>query len=218
MKKTRYISVAGIIASGKTTAARILSEQLNFELIVENFAENVFLPKFYADMKRWAFHSQVFFLTEKVKQMITLKTLLEELSDPRLRKDDRKRGVVQDSPIEQDVFSYAQAQRILHNMDVAQWELYLSIYELQKDFLPKPDLVVYLEVSTENALMRIMTRGRKYEQEVTADYLDVLQRLNKEWLQKITVPVLRVDTNVLNIVSKKADEEELVEMVKERLT
>lgn len=208
MRKPLYISVAGIIAGGKTTAAKFLADRLELELIIENFAENTFLPKFYTDMKRWAFHSQTFFLTEKIKQMVTLTDLLTQ---------KKIRGIIQDSPIQQDVYAYGKAQLALKNMTNDEWKLYSQIYELFQNHLPKPDLIVYLEASTENVLMRIMTRGRKFEQDITAEYIDTLQRLNQAWIEKTDIPVVRIDTNVLNIVRKKEDQERLVGMVRKQL-
>lgn len=77
MKEQReYITVMGTLGSGKTTAARLLARELNFKLLEENVEENAFLPRFYKDMSRWAFHSQVFFLMEKIRQMLEAKSLL----------------------------------------------------------------------------------------------------------------------------------------------
>ena len=102
----------GTMASGKTTVAKLLAKELKYKLIEENFGENKFLPRFYKDMKRWAFHSQTFFLMEKVTQMIETGKLLA------------KKNVIQDTPIQQDAFSYAKAQNVLGNIDDAEWKLY----------------------------------------------------------------------------------------------
>jgi len=107
MKKHLYISIMGTMGSGKTTAARLIADRLSFLLLEENFGENAFLPRFYKDMNKWAFHSQTFFLMEKITQTLETPKLLEKTS------------VVQDTPIEQDVFSYAKAQHVLGHMDDA---------------------------------------------------------------------------------------------------
>src|SRR3990167_8714570 len=116
MSKRLYLSVMGTMGSGKTTVARLIAKELTFHLIEENFGENAFLPRFYHDMKRWAFHSQTFFLMEKITQMLETPKLLQKYS------------VVQDTPIQQDAFSYAKAQHVLGNIDDAEWRLYQKIY------------------------------------------------------------------------------------------
>src|SRR3989344_2668829 len=111
-----YLSIMGTIGSGKTTVAGLLAKELKFHLIEENFGENAFLSRFYTDMKRWAFHSQTFFLMEKISQMLETPKLFE------------KHSIIQDTPIQQDAFSYAKAQHVLGNMDDAEWRLYQKNY------------------------------------------------------------------------------------------
>src|SRR5512137_1028287 len=124
-----YISVMGTMGSGKTTAAKLLAKHLKFKLLEENFGENAFLPRFYQDMKRWAFHSQTFFLMEKITQMLETKNILE------------KSAVIQDTPIQQDAFSYAKAQHVLGAIDDAEWRLYMKIYKSFEPLFPVPDLI-----------------------------------------------------------------------------
>src|SRR5438876_5706677 len=135
MKKHLYISVMGTMGSGKTTATKLLAKELRFHLLEENFGDNAFLPRFYGDMKRWAFHSQTFYLTEKINQMLETTTLLTKYS------------VVQDTPITQDAFSYAKAQHVLGNIDDAEWHLYQKIYKSFEPYFPKPDFIIYLHAS-----------------------------------------------------------------------
>ncbi len=202
MQKT-YISVAGTMGSGKTTVAKLLARELKFQLLEENFGENAFLPRFYQDMKRWAFHSQTFFLMEKITQMLETPKLLEGHS------------VVQDTPIEQDAFSYAKALHVLGHIDDAEWRLYLKIYSSFDPYFPKPDLIVYLETSVPVLSDRIEKRGRGYEQKIPASYLELLDMLNHKWLtENSTIPVLTIQTDGLNVVRSKKAQEELVEKVR----
>jgi deoxyadenosine/deoxycytidine kinase len=187
--ENRYISLMGTMGSGKTTAAELLAQSLGYELTAENFAENVFLPRFYEDPPRWAFHSQTFFLMEKIRQLTQVNKLL------------KRQSIVQDTPVQQDVFSYAQAQHRLHNMDAAQWNLYNKIYDSFVTFLPTPNLIVYLEASLPTLMSRIHNRGRTYEQQVEESYVGLLNDLNHEWLgQNKTIPVLVIETERLDIV------------------
>lgn len=193
----------GTMGSGKTTVAKILAHELKFQLLEENFGENAFLPRFYQDMKRWAFHSQTFFLMEKINQI---------LETPKLLKN---RSVVQDTPVEQDAFSYAKALHVLGNMDDAEWRLYLKIYTSFAPYFPRPDLIVYLETSVPTLSARIEKRGRGYEQKIPTNYLELLDMLNHKWLtENKTIPLLTIQTDGLNVVRSKSAQEELVEKVR----
>lgn len=184
MKKHTYVSVMGTLGSGKTTAANLLSRELKFQLLNENFGDNAFLPRFYGDMKRWAFHSQTFYLMEKINQMLETPKLLE------------KHSVIQDTPIQQDVFSYAKAQHVLGNMDDAEWRLYQKIYTSFLPYVPKPNLIVYIHTSVPVIMERIKKRGRQYEQKIPLSYIKLLDMLNHKWLtENKTIPVLMVDGN-----------------------
>jgi deoxyadenosine/deoxycytidine kinase len=196
----------GTMGSGKTTAAKLLAHEFRFQLVEENFGDNAFLSRFYIDMKRWAFHSQTFFLMEKISQMMETAKLL------------KSKSVIQDTPIEQDAFSYAKAQHVLGNIDDAEWKLYQKIYRSFEPYIPKPDLVVYLDTSIPAISKRIQTRGRGYEQQIPDSYLELLDMLNHKWLtENKSIPVIIVQTDGLNIVTSKKAQEHLVEMVKKKL-
>jgi hypothetical protein len=205
-KKHQYISVMGTMGSGKTTVARLIAQALRFHLLEENFGENAFLPRFYTDMKKWAFHSQTFFLMEKISQMLETPKLLGTHS------------VVQDTPIEEDVWCYAKAQHMLGNIDDAEWKLYLKIYRSFEPYFPKPNLIIYLETFVTTLDDRIEKRGRGYEQKIPFSYLELLDMLNHKWLiENKTIPVLTVPTDGFNIVRSKAAREKLVVLIKENV-
>lgn len=211
MKKNALISVMGTMGSGKTTAARVIAKALGYQLVEENFGENAFLPRFYNDMKRWAFHSQTFFLMEKINQMLESPKLLA------------KGGVVQDTPIQQDAFSYAKAQHVLGNIDDAEWKLYQKIYKSFEPYFPKPKLIIYLETSVPVVASRIESRGREYEQKIPQSYLELLDMLNHKWLTENAqakgkkIPVLSIQTDELNIAKSSIAQETLIELVKKKI-
>ncbi len=196
----------GTIGSGKTTVAKLIAEAFRFHLIEENFGDNAFLPRFYADMKRWAFHSQTFFLMEKINQMLETPSFLT------------KQSVVQDTPIQQDAFSYAKAQHVLGNIDDAEWRLYQKIYTSFEPHFSKPDLIVYLETRVPTLLDRVNKRGRGYEQKIPRRYVELLDMLNRRWLsENKTIPVMIVETDGLNIVRKKSAQKHMLAQIKKRI-
>lgn len=196
----------GTLGSGKTTVSRLIAKELKFGLIEENFGENAFLPRFYSDMKRWAFHSQTFFLMEKISQMLETPAMLQ------------KGPIVQDTPIQQDAFSYAKAQHVLGNMDDAEWRLYQKIYKSFEPYFPRPDLIVFIEATIESIMGRIEKRGRGYEQKIPQNYIELLDLLNRKWLSENTkIPVLAFQTDGINIVQSKSAQKDLIESVKKRL-
>jgi hypothetical protein len=197
-KTPLYLSVMGTMGSGKTTAARLIAQHFKFHLVEENFGENAFLPRFYKKMNRWAFHSQTFFLMEKINQLM-------EISEER-----EKYSIVQDTPIEQDVFSYAKAQHVLGNMDEVEWKLYHKIYSSFVPHLPKPDAIIFLDTSIKEIQKRIRTRGRGYEKKISRNYLELLDKLNRGWLgENKKVKVITVPTDGLNIVTSTKAQEQL---------
>jgi deoxyadenosine/deoxycytidine kinase len=202
-----YISVMGTMGSGKSTAAKLIAQNLKFTLLAENFGENAFLPRFYQDMKRWAFHSQTFFLMEKVNQMLNTCNLLKHSS------------IVQDTPIEQDVFSYAQAQHEMGNIDNAEWQLYQNIYKSFVPYFPKPDLLIFLSTSVRVLADRIKTRGRGYESSIPEKYLLHLDKLNRKWLATYQAsPVLTIETDNLDIVRDNSAQKSFMMQIENKLT
>ena len=216
MKRHTHVSIMGTIGSGKTTVARLLASELKFQLLEEHFGENAFLPRFYGDMKRWAFHSQAFYLMEKTWQLLEAGRVLSDARDPLWKKGYR--GIVQDVPIHQDVFSYAKAQHVLGNMDDAEWRLYQKIYRSFEPQLPAPDLIIYLETSVSELTRRIGSRGRGYEQKIPQSYLELLDMLNHKWLsENKTIPVLPIETDGFNVVRSSKTQKQLVAKVKTTL-
>jgi deoxyadenosine/deoxycytidine kinase len=202
-KKHIFISIMGTLGCGKTTAATLLATSLRFKLLTEQYEANPFLPKFYNDMKRWAFHSQTFFLLEKARQYQAIQKLLT------------KRSIIQDTPIYQDVYSYARAQHALSNMTTEEWSLYQKLFTTLLPSLPKPDLIVYLDAEVPTICDRIESRGRTFENDIPITYISLLHRLNEEWIKtNKEIPVLTINTEKRNVVKSAKARKEIVELVK----
>lgn len=206
MTKHFYLATAGTMGSGKTTVAHLIARHLGFHLLLENFGDNQFLPRFYQDMKRWAFHSQTFYLMEKITQMLETKQLL------------KMHHVVQDTAIYQDVFSYAKAQFVLGNMDDVEFALYSKIYASFVNRLPVPDLIIYLKVPIRVLLTRVANRKQSVEKRQKYEYVKILDDYNWNWVKKQPKEkVIVVDAHKYNFVENQDNINKLIANIKSKL-
>ncbi len=166
MKK--HLVLAGNIGAGKSTLVSLLSELLGFQPYYEPVAENPYLSDFYADMERWAFQSQIFFLSHRIR---THRCLMD---DPR--------SVVQDRSVYEDAEIFARNLHAQGRMADRDWETYHSLYRTLIGLLPAPDLVVYLRASVPTLKKRIALRGREMEAAIPDTYLEGLNRLYEDWI------------------------------------
>lgn len=202
MKK--YLVLAGNIGAGKSTLVSLLAEKLDFAPYYEPVAENPFLKNFYADMKRWAFHSQVFFLTSRAKGHRGL------VADPR--------SVVQDRSLYEDAEVFAKNLFVQGAMGAEEWATYQELYRTLASILPPPDLVIYIRASVTTLRNRIAKRGRDFETNIPDAYLQGLNALYEEWIQSFTLaPVLTIPGDRLDFVDDSHDLDCIVNTVRRRL-
>ena len=204
--KYAYVSVAGLLGSGKTTASNLLAEQLGFHLFEEKVNENKFLPLFYAEPKRWAFHSQLFYLREKSSQLVKIKNIINETN------------VIQDSPIHQDYLTYAKAQQKLGHMNEDEFALYEKMFNVLNRDVPTPNLIIQLNASVPTIMERIKKRARSYEKSIDPSYVELLSELQNEWLSNNPkINIISINTDDLNIATNPKHQEEFIEKVKKHL-
>ncbi len=202
MKK--YLVLAGNIGAGKSTLVGLLAERLGFKPYYEPVAENPYLSDFYADMVRWAFHSQLFFLTHRVKSHRAL------MNEPW--------SVVQDRSIYEDAEVFARNLHEQGSMTDRDWDSYRELYRTLIGLLPPPDLVVYLRASVPTLKKRISMRGRDFEAAIPDGYLGGLNRLYEEWIASFDLaPVLVVPGDRLDFVAESKDLDSIVTTITERL-
>lgn len=201
-----HISVTGVMGSGKTTASNLLAERLGFHLFEENVEGNTFLPLFYEDPKRWALPMQLFYLREKVAQLMKIRNLLDRTS------------VVHDSPIYQDYYTYVKAQQILGNITGEELVLYEKFFHMFHDRFPVPHLIIHLKAEPQVLLQRIRERARDYEKNVDIPYLELLTRLQQEWVsQSPHLHIISVDVGEVNFARDEAGKREFIETVRKGL-
>ncbi len=183
-----FISVEGIIGVGKTTLATKLARYYNAELILEPVEENPFLSQFYDNIEAFAFQTQIFFLFARYKQM-------QKLMQNRLFFD----LVISDYIFEKDqIFANI-------NLDENELILYEHIIKFIKKDVPKPDLIIYLQASTETIMNRIKNRGRTFEENISAEYIEELSRnYNNFFMHYRKSPVLMVNVDDVNITEDKS--------------
>ncbi len=193
----RYIAIEGVIGAGKTSLARMLSEKLNADLILEQFEENPFLEKFYDDRKRFAFQTQMFFLINRYKQQQQLK-----------QQDLFTSITVSDYIFDKDkIFAYL-------NLSTEEVKLYENIFPLLERDIPKPDLVIFLQSSLDRLMVNIKLRGRKFEKNLTRQYLTELsEAYNNFFFKYNNTPLLIVNTSDIDFVNSETDFNELYNQI-----
>lgn len=203
MKK--YVAIAGNIGVGKSTLVTMLCDRLGWQPFYEPVTENPYLVDFYRDMRTWSFHSQIFFLTRRLhahRQLL-----------------DHPTSVIQDRCVYEDAEVFACNLYDQGLMDERDYHSYRELYEVLTEFLPPPDLVVYLRASEYTLLHRISMRGRDYERQISPEYLSQLNLLYETWINNFNLcPVLSVPADDLDYVAHPTHMDLIVAKVQQKLT
>jgi len=181
----KYVAVAGNIGAGKSTLVDFLRQRFGLTPFFEPNAGNPFLPLFYEDMRRWAFHSQIYFLTHKFR-------LHQQLAN-------RPGTVIQDRTIYEDAEIFAENLYRTGMMSPAEYATYRAMYEGIIQTLRPPDLMIYLRAEVRTVRRRIRLRGRPDEQAIPLDYIKRLHALYEQWFARydrsptLVIPIDRLD-------------------------
>jgi len=199
-----FIAVAGNIGVGKTTLTSLLSQRLQWEPFLEGVSDNPYLSDFYADMQKWSFHSQIFFLARRLAHH---RKLLE-----------RPDSVIQDRTVYEDAEIFARNLHIQGDMNERDYSTYTELYRSVTSILPPPNLVIYLRATVDTLKDRIQNRNRVYERQIAVDYLERLNQLYEDWFEHFTLcPVLTVPADQLDFVANTKHLDYVVEKIMERL-
>jgi deoxyadenosine/deoxycytidine kinase len=201
----RFVLVAGNIGAGKTSLTERLAARLGWRAAYESVADNPYLGDFYANMRAWSFHLQVFFLGHRAAQHKTLA-------------QDRQSAII-DRSIYEDAYIFARALFEMGNMTERDYLSYRQLFDLVVTELPSPDLLIYLRAPVSMLMERISKRGRAIESGITAEYLGLLDRYYEEWLRDFaTCPVLMIQSDNLDFVHRTDHLDVVVARIEDRLS
>lgn len=194
----QYLVIEGNIGAGKTTLSTMLSHEMNAKLILERFADNPFLPKFYADSERYSFPLELSFLAERYKQLNT---------------DIRDASLFHDITIA-DYFFMKSLIFASNTLKGDELQLYKQIFSIIYNTLPKPDLYVYLHLPTDRLIRNIKKRGRDYEQSIEPEYLENISAGYFDFFrQHPEYSFLVIDTRNLDFVEYDSDYQKIKQVI-----
>lgn len=185
-----YIVVEGSIGAGKTTLSTMLAKEFNAELVLERFADNPFLEKFYKDPEHYAFPVEMTFLMDRYQQLKGLLSARDLFTD----------FVIGDYFIDKCLLFSK------NNLSKDEFSLFKNVFDTIVGFLPKPDLILYLYTKPDRLLKQIAKRNRSFEKDITAEYLtDIQEKYLTYFKENQQIPILLVDTENVDFVEKQSD-------------
>jgi deoxyadenosine/deoxycytidine kinase len=200
----KYIAIAGNIGAGKSSLTRLLSNHFKWESYYERVEDNPYLADFYADMKRWSFNLQVFFLSSRFKQQQEIEQL--------------PTSVVQDRSIYEDAEIFANNLHEMGLMTDQDYHNYTELFSMMTSYLRPPDLLVYLKASVPTLVSHIQARGREFESSISIDYLKRLNELYEDWVDRYALgDKLIINVDSLDFVNEEEGRAEIISQIESRL-
>lgn len=193
----KYIAIEGNIGSGKTTLAEILAQKLNARIVLEEFADNTFLPRFYADPERYAFPLELSFLADRYKQLNEFVNAPELFSGP----------IITDYLlIKSKLFARV-------NLGPSEYDLFCRLFDVMDQQMRQPDLLLFLHAPVPVLQMRIHIRGREYEQSIEDEYLERIGTMYETFLATTKIPIVMIDTSIVDFSLHPAQLETLTNLL-----
>lgn len=204
MGKRLYVTVCGNIGAGKTSLVKLLCEEFSWQYYYEEVRDHPYLDDYYLDMPRWGFHTQIYFLTQRLKQQQEIAGI--------------PNSVCQDRSIYEDHEIFAKSLLHLGIMSQRDYFSYRQLFEAIAPYVTKPDLLIYLRASVPTLMDRIRQRSRDCETTIQADYLAHLNERYAEWMGHFDIcPMLTLDADRLDFVKHNSDLLYIYDQVREFL-
>ena len=198
-----HIAIAGNIGSGKTTLTKLLAHRYNWTPRFEPVDNNPYLADFYADMPRWSFNLQIYFLNKRFKEVVEISKSTDTL--------------IQDRTIFEDARIFApnlHDQGMMSDRDFAN---YTDLFDLMMSLVKLPDLMIYIRSSIPTLVSQIAKRGREYEQSIRLDYLQGLEKRYEEWIATYKGPLIIVDGDNCKFGDRPEDFKQVCELIDQKL-
>ena len=186
-----HIGIAGNIGCGKTTLTRMLSEHYGWTPKYEAVTYNPYLEDYYKDIKRWSFNLEVYFLTQRFKDVL-------EIS----HSDD---VIIQDRTIFEGVYIFVANNKAMGNLSDRDYETYMELFRLMMSLVKAPDLLIYLKSSVPHLVSQIQKRGREYEKSIEIEYLEGLNERYEKWIAEYPEKVLLINADGLDFQNRPED-------------
>ena len=187
-----HFAIAGNIGAGKTTLTELLAKHYGWQPHFEDVADNPYLDDFYANMERWSFNLQVYFLNSRFRQIIDFR--------------QSEKDIIQDRTIYEDAFIFAPNLHRMGLLSSRDFQNYQSLFALMETFIQPPDLLIYLRSSISNLVKQIQKRGREYENSISIDYLNKLNERYEEWISTYDKgKLLIINVDDIDFVQDKED-------------
>lgn len=198
-----HIAIAGNIVSGKTTLTTMLAKRYNWTPRFEPVDDNPYLDDFYADMTRWSFNLQIYFLNKRFRDVVAISKSHDT--------------VIQDRTIFEDACIFAPNLHSMGMMSDRDFDNYTDLFNLMMSLVKLPDLLIYIRSGIPNLVSHIQKRGREYEKSIRIDYLQGLNTLYENWISTYEGNLMIVDGNRLHFKENPQDFKEITDMIDDRL-
>lgn len=202
-RESKYIAVAGNIGAGKSSLTGLLAKHFNWEAFYESVDDNPYLQDFYEDMRRWSFNLQIYFLSSRFRHQ---KEMLN---------DDV--NLIQDRTIYEDVEIFAKNLHQMNLMSDRDFTNYEALFHEMSYYLRPPDLLIYLRAQVPTLVKQIQQRGRDYENTIRIEYLERLNKLYEDWIDRYPHEKLIIDTDDIDFVNNQEDLGKVIDLIDQRM-
>ena len=198
-----HIGIAGNIGSGKTTLTSMLAEHYGWTPQYEAVTYNPYLEDYYKDIQRWSFNLEVYFLTQRFKDLLDI--------------SESEDTIIQDRTVMEGVNIFVENNRAMGNISERDYKAYMELFHVMMRLVRLPDLLIYLRCSVPHLVGQIQKRGREYEQGMSLEYLQGLNDLYEKWIASYKGKVITIDADRLDFVERPEDFFEITNQIDAQL-